>query len=77
MADDVAGEGQQMTQQSTIDRSVGGAVTLLKAAAMVTVDARARAWWRQGRAVGHHPVIVVDDSGKDVITTTAIDRHCS
>ncbi len=76
-----------MTQQSTINRSVGGAVALVKAAAMVTADARARAWWRQhrqrwwrwrqGRAVGHHPVIVVDDSGKDVITTAAIDRHCS
>ncbi len=37
MADNAAGEGRQMTQQSTIDR-------LAKAAAMVTAEARARAW---------------------------------
>ena len=37
---------QQMTQQPTNNRSVGGAMTLAKAAAMVTAEARARAWWR-------------------------------
>ena len=66
-------------------------MTLAKAAAMVTTEARARAWWRQHwrrrqrwrrrwrqrRAVGHHPVVVVDGGGKDVITAAAIDRHCS
>jgi len=34
-----------MTQQPTIDRSVGGAVTLVEAAAIVTAEARVRAWW--------------------------------
>ena len=57
-------------------------MTLAKAAAMVTAEARARVWWRQHRrrwrwwrqrrAVGHHPVTVVDGSGKDVITVAAI-----
>ena len=54
---------------------------LAKAAAMVTVEARARAWWqqhrwrwrqwRQQRAVGHHPVVIVDGGGKDVVPATA------
>ena len=68
-------------------------MTLAKAAAMVMVmaEARARAWWQQHRrwrwrwrrrwrqqwAVGHHPVAVVDSSGKDVIATAAINRRCS
>jgi hypothetical protein len=57
-------------------------MTLAKAAAMVTAEARARTWWRQHwrwrrrwrqrRAVGHHPVIVVDSGGKDVIAVAAI-----
>ena len=47
MADDAAGEGRQMTQQPTIDRSVGGAMTLAKAAAMVMAEATATAWWQQ------------------------------
>ena len=81
MADNAAGKGRQTTQQPTIDRSIGGAMTLAKAAAMVTAEARARAWWRQHwrrrqrRAVGHHPVVVVDGSGKDVIAAATIDRH--
>ena len=76
-----------MTQQPTIDRSIGGAMTLAKAAAMVTVEAMARVWWqqhrwrlrrwRQRRAVGHHPVVIVDGGGKDVIATAAIDHRCS
>jgi hypothetical protein len=41
MADDAAGKGRQMTQQPTIDRSVEGAMTLAKATAMVTAEARA------------------------------------
>ena len=66
-------------------------MTLAKAAAMVTVEARARAWWRQHQrrrrrwwrrwrqrwAVGHHPGIVVDCGGKDIIAAAAIDRRCS
>jgi hypothetical protein len=58
-------------------------MTLTKAAAMVTAEARARAWWwqhwrqlrqwQQQRAVGHHPVVVVDCGGKDVIA----DRRCN
>ena len=50
-------------------------MTLAKAAAMVTTEARARAWWQQHWrrlrrlwqrwAVGHHPVVVVDGGGKD------------
>ena len=56
---------------------------LAKAAAIVTAEARARAWWRQHwrrqqrRAVGHHPVVVIDGSGKDVITAAIINRRCS
>jgi hypothetical protein len=84
-ADNAAGKGQQTTQQPTIDRSIGGAMTLAKAAVMVTAEARARAWWRrhwrrrQRRAVVHHPVVVVvvDGSGKDVIAAAAINHHCS
>ena len=38
---------QQRTQQPTIDRSVGGAVTLVEAAAIVTAEARGRVWWRR------------------------------
>jgi hypothetical protein len=47
MADDAAGEGQQRIQQPTINGRVGGMVTLVEAAAMVTVETRARAqrWW--------------------------------
>jgi hypothetical protein len=58
-----------MTQQPTIDRSVGGAMTLAMAAVMVMAEARARAWWRQHLrlwqrwVVGHHPVVVVDSGG--------------
>ncbi len=83
MADNAAGEGGQITQQPTIDRSVGGVMTLAKASAMVMAEARARAWWRQyrrrrqRRAVGHHPVVVVDGGGKDLITAAAINRRCS
>jgi hypothetical protein len=90
MADDASGKGRQTTQQPTINRSIGGAMTLAKAAAMVMVmaEARAGAWWqqhwrrlrqrwRQQRAVGHHPVAIIDSGGKDVIATTAINRHCS
>ena len=56
-------------------------MTLAKAAVMVTAEAGA--WWQQHRrrqqqrAVGLHPVVVDDGSGKDVITATAIDRCCS
>jgi hypothetical protein len=81
MADNAAGKGRQTTQQPTIDRSVGGAMTLAKAAVMVMEEARV--WWRQHwrrrqrRVVGHHPVIIVDDDGKDIIAITAINRHCS
>ena len=81
--DVAAGEGQLTTQQPTIDMSVGGVMALAKAAAMVTVEARARAWWwqhqrrRQRRAVGHHPDVVVDGGGKDAIAAAAIDRRCS
>ena len=60
-------------------------MTLAKAAVMVSAEARARAWWRQHwgwwrrwrqrRAVGHHPVVVVDSSGKDIIAATAINRR--
>jgi hypothetical protein len=67
-----------MTQQPTINRSVGGAMTLAKAATMVTSEARARLWrWWQRQAVGYHPVVVVHGSGKDVIAAAAIDRRCS
>ena len=62
-------------------------MTLAKAAATVTVEAMARVWWqqhrwrlrrwRQRRAVSHHPVVVVDGGGKDVIATAAIHRRCS
>jgi hypothetical protein len=58
-------------------------MTLAKAAAMVTAEARTRVWWRQHwrrrqrRAIGHHPVVVVDGGGKDVIATATIDRRCS
>ncbi len=38
--DNAAGEGQQTTQQPTIDRSVRGAVTSAEAAAIVTAKAR-------------------------------------
>ena len=53
-------------------------MTLAKAAVMVMVVARARAWcwqhqqWRQRQAVGHHPVVVVDGGGKDIIPAAAI-----
>jgi hypothetical protein len=77
MADDAAGKGRQTTQQPTINRSIGGAMTLAKAAVMMTMEARARAWWWQQRAAGHHPVVVVDGGGKEVIAAAAIDRHCS
>ena len=43
MADNAAGKEQQTTQQPTIDRSVGGAVTLVEAAAIVRAEARMRA----------------------------------
>ncbi len=47
MVDNAAGQGQQSIQQPTINGSIGDMVTLVEAAAMVTVDARARAWqWR-------------------------------
>jgi hypothetical protein len=37
-----------MMQQPTMDGSVGGVVTLVEAAAMLTVEVRIRAlWWRQ------------------------------
>ena len=81
--DVAAGEGQLTTQQPTIDMSVGGVMALAKAAAMVTVEARARAWWRQHqrrrqlRVVGHHPAVVVDGGGKDIIPAATIDRRCS
>jgi hypothetical protein len=75
----------QTTQHSTIDRSVGGVMTLANAAAMVAAEARARAWWRQHWrqlwrqqwAVGHHAFVVVDGGGKDVIAAAAINRCCS
>ena len=76
-----------MTQQPTINRSVGEVMTLAKAAAMVTAEARARAWWRQHqrrlrrwrqqRVVGHHPVVVVDGGDKNIFATAAIDHRCS
>jgi hypothetical protein len=47
MADNAAGEGQQTTQHPTINRSAGGMVTLAKAAVIVTIEAKARAWWWQ------------------------------
>ena len=58
-------------------------MTLVKAAAIVMAEARARVWWRQHqrqrqqRAVGHHPVVLVDSGGKDVIAASAINRRCS
>jgi hypothetical protein len=87
MADNAAGEGRQIIQQPTINRSIRGVMTLAKAAAMVTAEARARAWWqqhrwrlrrwRQGRWVGNHPVVIVEGGGKDIIAATTIDHHCS
>ena len=60
---------------------------LAKTAVMVMAEARARAWWRQHRrrwrrwrqrrAVGHHPVAIIDGGGKDVIAAAAIGRPCS
>ena len=44
MANYTAGKEQQTTQQPTINRSVGGAVTLAEAAAIVTAEARVRVW---------------------------------
>ena len=58
-------------------------MTLAKAAVMVTAEARARTWWRQHQrrrqrwAVGHHPVVLVDSGGKDVIAAATINRRCS
>ena len=58
-------------------------MTLAQATAMVTAEARARAWWwqhrrrRQQRTIGHNPVVVVDSSGKDIIATATIERRCS
>jgi hypothetical protein len=64
-------------------------MTLAKAVAMVMTEARARAWWqqhqqrlrrwrwRQRRSVGHHPVVLIDGGGKDVITAATINRCCS
>ena len=49
MADNAAGKGQQTTQHPTIEMSIGGEMTLAKAAVMVTAEARARAWWRRQR----------------------------
>jgi hypothetical protein len=50
MADNAAGEKQHTIQQSTIDGSFGGKVTLTEAAAMVTVEVRVRAQqWQQWR----------------------------
>ena len=44
-ADNAAGKEQQTTQQPTIYRSIGGAVTLAEAATIVRVEARVRVWW--------------------------------
>ena len=62
-------------------------MTLAKNAAMVTAEARARVWWRlhrqrqqwwqQPRAVGHHPIVIFDGGGKDVIAAATIDHRCS
>ena len=77
MVEDVAGKGQQTTQQPTINRSVEDAMTSAEATAIVMVEARVRVgWqrhWRQRRQL--LMAVAVDGGGGNGVVAVIVNNN--